>query len=190
MRHGPFVVVSLGLVGAVLLARRRASNAGATGSSSTGATSGTAMNAAWGTPNQWDARFPGADPTRPLPYDPANLDPVLRDKIAAMLLDLEGDGYDPRPFEGARTQHRQAWLYGSSRPDFPGYGRPGPKLTGTLKASNHGTYPARAVDVISRSRGWDWPEFYVALGAAAKRQGLSWGGDYPWRDLVHVELLR
>lgn len=181
--NGPLLL--LAAVGAVLLASRRKAHAAASG---TAAGAVTGWNPAWGTPNDWDARYPGADPSRPLPYDSALLDPVLRDRVAAMLLDLEGDGYDPRVFEGARTQQRQAWLYGSSRPSFAVYGRTGPKLTGTLTASNHGAYPARAVDVISRSRGWEWPEFYVALGAAAKRQGLTWGGDWAWRDLVHVEL--
>lgn len=181
--NAPLVIMAA--LGALLLTRRRASNDSPPATASVPVTG---WNPAWGTPNDWDARYPGSDPSRPIPYDAANLDPVLRDKVAAIFLELEQLGYDPRVFEGARTQHRQAWLYGSSRLDFPVYGRAGRWLTGTLSASNHGANPVRAVDIISRSRGWEWPEFYVALGAAAKRQGLTWGGDWPKRDSVHVEL--
>lgn len=181
--NAPILIVAA--VAAVLLASRRKANAAA---ASAAAGPVTGWNPAWGTPNDWDARYPGADPSRPIPYDAANLDPVLRDKVAAVFLELEQAGYDPRVFEGARTQHRQAWLYGSGRPTFAVYGREGPWRTGTLNASNHGSNPVRAVDIISRSRGWEWPEFYVALGAAAKRQDLTWGGDWPKRDLVHCEL--
>lgn len=180
--NGPLLL--LAALGAVLFASRRKANPTATDSAA-GAVS---WNPAWGTPNDWDRRYPSSDPTRPVPYDAANLDPLLRDKVAAIFLELEQAGFDPRVFEGARSQHRQAWLYGSSRPDFAVYGRAGRWLTGTLNASNHGANPVRAVDIISRSRGWEWPEFYVALGAAAKRQGLTWGGDWPKRDSVHVEL--
>lgn len=193
-------LVLLVAVGAVLLTRRKqadgaappASNAGASGTgtaSSSSSGQGVTWNAAWGTPNAWDAKYPAADPSRPIPYDPSDLDPTFRAKLDATFEAMRALGYDPKVFEGARTQHRQAWIYGESRPDFPVYGRPGKSHTKTLSASSHGTYPARAVDVISASKGWSNQAFFDAMGPIAEAQGLRWGGRWPTlRDYTHLEL--
>lgn len=146
-------------------------------------------HAEWGTPNEWDAKYPTADPTRPIPYNPADLDPTFRAKLDAAFEQLHAQGWDPRVFEGARSQHRQAYLYGQGRPSFPVYGRSGKVLTQLLSASNHGSSPAIAVDVISSSQGWNNMKFFEALGIAVKAQGLNWGGDWKsLRDYPHVEL--
>jgi len=142
---------------------------------------------AWGTPNGWDAKYPVADPTRPIPYDPADLDPAFRGKLDAAFEALRSQGFDPKVFEGARSQRRQAFLYGQGRTDFPVYGREGKKVTWILSASNHGSSPVQAVDVISASTGWSNPKFFDALGVAVKAQGLKWGGDWKVRDSAHVE---
>lgn len=193
-------LVLLVAVGAVLLTRRKQANGAASpasdaGASSTGTASssssgqGVTWDTAWGTPNAWDAKYPAADPSRPIPYDPVDLDPTFRAKLEATFETMRGMGYDPRVFEGARSQHRQAWLYGQGRPDFPVYGRTGSKVTYILDASNHGRSPVTAVDVISTSQGWKNQAFFDALGPAAKAQGLRWGGDWKsLRDYPHLEL--
>jgi peptidoglycan L-alanyl-D-glutamate endopeptidase CwlK len=198
-----FPLVVLVAVGAVLLTRRKqtdgaappASNAGTSGAgSSSSASNGTnavTWNPAWGTPNTWDAKYPGRDVTRPIPYDPAHLDPTFRAKLDATFAVLRSQGWDPKVFEGARSQQRQAWLWGEGRPEFPVYGRAGKYKTKTLDASSHGSDGARATDVISASTAWSNMDFFYALGAAAKAQGLTWGGDWPGiRDYTHVELRR
>lgn len=187
-----------------LLLRKRRNDADAAASSSGRAATADAAHAAspvtstapvtewpsaWGTPNEWDKRYPTADPSKPLPYNPSDLDPVFSAKLEAAFDAMRAQGYDPKVFEGGRTQRRQAWLYGQGRPDFVGTGRPGKQVTWILSASNHGTFPGQAVDVISASKGWADMKFFDALGAAVKAQGLNWGGDWrKARDYPHVEL--
>lgn len=146
----------------------------------------TAWNSAWGTQNEWDKRYPNTPVNKPLSVDWAQFDPVFAGKVKAAFAELEAQGFDPFVFEGARTQQRQAYLYGQGRPDYTTYGRAGSKITWTLSASKHGTYPARAVDVISKSTYWKDPAFFAAWGKAAQAQGLRWLGptDQPHAELV------
>ena len=193
------IVLALAVVGVVLSRRRTAANADAAGSAraaSADAATTPAVSASgtstwlpeWGTPNEWDRRYPSADPTKPLPYTPGDLDPAFSAKLEAALDEVRAAGFDPKVFEGGRSQRRQAWLYGQGRPDFPGTGRPGNKVTWILSASNHGTFPGEAVDVISAKNGWSNMAFFYALGPAVKKQGLTWGGDWTKsRDYPHVE---
>lgn len=145
-------------------------------------------NTAWGTPNQWDTKYPTSDPSKPLTVDFDDFDPTFRAKLEAAIAAMEVQGFDPRVFEAARTQRRQAYLYGQGRTDFAGYGRTGSKVTWTLDSSYHGKYPARAADVISKAKGWSDSAFFEAWGAAVKAQGLTWGGDWKSRDMPHVQL--
>lgn len=192
-----FPIALVAAVVAVFALRRRAAHgttvapeASASGGSSSSSSSSDAVtwNQAWGTPNAWDAKYPGADPSRPIPYNPADLDPTFRGKLEATFDTMRALGHDPKVFEGARSQHRQAWLYGQGRLDFPVYGRTGAKVTYILDASNHGRSPVTSVDVISASQGWKNQAFFDALGPAAKAQGLRWGGDWKMRDYPHLEL--
>lgn len=194
------ILAAAALVGVVLSRRRSEAHAGSSSSArAAGADAATtpAVTASstsswlpeWGTPNEWDKRYPAADPTKPLPYTPTDLDPVFSAKLEAAFDQLRAQGWDPKVFEGGRTQRRQAWLYGQGRPDFPGTGRAGNKVTWILSASNHGTFPGQAVDVISAKNGWNNMDFFKALGVAVKAQGLNWGGDWTKaRDYPHVEL--
>ena len=192
-----FPLALVAAVVAVFALRRRASDgASATAStpssggssSSSSSSGGVTWNAAWGTPNAWDAKYPNADAKKPLPYNPADLDPTFRARLDAAFADLRAQGFDPIVFEGARTQHRQAYLYGQGRPDFAVYGRDGKKLTKTLDASSHGRSPVVAVDVVSASKWWSDMNFFYALGTAVKKQGLTWGGDWATLlDYPHVE---
>jgi hypothetical protein len=164
-----------------------ASESSASYTNSSGA-SVTDWKADYGTPNEWDRKYPTSDPKKPLTVNFDDFDPEFRAKLEAAIAAMELQGYDPRVFEAARTQRRQAYLYGQGRTTFPGYGREGSKVTWTLDSSYHGKFPARAADVISRSTGWSDPKFFTAWGAAAKAAGLTWGGDWKSKDLPHVQL--
>lgn len=142
--------------------------------------------AEWGTPNEWDRRYPGARVDKPLQVNASDFDPTFYAKLQAAFADMQAQGFDPYVFEGARTQQRQAYLYGQGRTTFKTYGRTGSKVTWTLDASKHGTYPCRAADVISKTTFWKDPAFFEAWGKAAKAQGLRWLGDIG--DKPHVEL--
>ena len=193
------LALAAAVVGVVLARRRNKTDASSSGSArASGADAATtpAVSAAaasswlpeWGTPNEWDKRYPSADPTRPLPYTPTDLDPAFSAKLELAFDELRAAGWDPKVFEGGRSQRRQAWLYGQGRPEFAGTGRSGKQVTWILSASNHGTFPGEAVDVISASKGWQNMDFFYALGAAVKKQGLNWGGDWQKaRDYPHVE---
>lgn len=147
-------------------------------------------NTAWGTPNEYDRRYPDARVDRPVPVDFNDFDPTFRAKLETAFAAMQARGFDPIVFEGGRSQRRQAYLYGKGRPTFPGYGRAeGPIVTQILTAGKHGTYPGKAADVISKAHGWSSKEFYAAWGEEAKRAGLTWGGS--WKTLVdmpHVEV--
>lgn len=181
------MILPLVAVGVVLLyvVKRRQDDAHTQHEDGTPEVTTTTWNAAWGTPNEWDKRNPQARIDRPLPFRWEDLDPAFAVKVKAAFADLEAQGFDPYVFEGARTQQRQAYLYGQGRPTFAVYGRDGRAVTWTLDASKHGAYPARAVDVISKSTYWSDPKFFEAWGKAATAQGLRWLGP---KDQPHAEL--
>lgn len=110
-------------------------------------------------------------------------------------------GIEPAVIETIRTPERQEWLYGSGRPDYPEYGRPGPILT-SATAEN-----GRHVASSGQGRAWDFwflrpahvlPEHYAgwvwsdeapwaAAGSIGAALGLVWGGSWQSRDLGHLE---
>lgn len=179
-------VVAVAAVAVLLFRRRMASDADTSREDGAPEVTTTTWNPAWGTPNEWDKRNPEARVDKPLPFRWEDLDPTFASKVKAAFADLEAQGFDPYVFEGARTQQRQAYLYGQGRTDFTTYGRTGDRVTWTLDASKHGTYPCRAVDVISKSTYWGDPKFFAAWGKAAQAQGLRWLGP---KDQPHAELV-
>ena len=90
--------------------------------------------------------------------------PYVASRVRTVLARMEARGFDPIVFETKRSQARQLWLYAQGRT------RPGPKITWTL-TSKHIT--GKAVDIVSRSRLWSWPEFYKALAEEGARVGLK-----------------
>lgn len=145
-------------------------------------------NAAWGTPNEWDKRYPDARPDRPAPVNWSDFDPEFARRLRAAFDTMEAQSFDPFVYEGARTQRRQAYLYGQGRPTFATYGRAGKVVTRILDASKHGAYPVKAADVVSRTTWWNDPKFFEAWGKAAEAQGLRWLGNTSLGDKPHVEL--
>lgn len=95
----------------------------------------------------------------PEPKRQATLDklfPPFKAKIDLLIRRMTARHFDPAIFESIRTPQRQKWLYGYGRTHHIGKK---PK-TWTMN-SRH--IPGKAVDIISFSRFWDWPEFYEAL---------------------------
>lgn len=187
----PLVLVGLALVAVVLRKRGSATDGETASAASSSAEAVTTTPADWndafGEPNGWDTKYPTADPSKVLTYSADDLDPDFRAKLDTVIAGMTARGLDPKVYEGGRTQRRQAYLWGQGRPDFPVYGREGSQVTWTL-TSNHGAYPARAVDVISKSKGWSDQSFFTALGEEAGKAGLTWGGNWKSRDYPHLEL--
>ena len=86
-------------------------------------------------------------------------------KVERLIAAMVKRGFDPRPFETLRSPQRQAWLYGIGRTH-----QLQRKPVTWVKKSIH--QAGKACDVISRSRLWDWPEFYSALKQEANALGL------------------
>lgn len=129
----------------------------------------------------------------------AGLHPELLRRWKRIEATLRDQGWQPTIAAGARTAATQASLYKSG--------------ASTVKWSYHeakapdGSAAALAIDVIDKRYGWE-PKtgtsrdraaaFFKALGAAAKAEGLAWGGDWSKRgiwasygmgwDPGHVEL--
>lgn len=146
--------------------------------------------------------------------DPAELDPVFRRQQELVLADLLTVGKPFRMIEGRRTADRCAWLFGSSRPLYPVWGRPGPWLTnkdgqpgvwpkgsplvpssewGKTRASNHqdgkaGDYwPVDSSGRVFCPRGDD--PIWIVLALVGERYGLTAGLRWrPHPDADHLEL--
>jgi len=113
------------------------------------------------------------------------LAPKFRASVTAMLAHFSSLGFDPIVSESCRTDERQAWLYGFGREWDDGRG-----VVTHAQTGDHGWHKfGLAVDVISLSEEWDAPErFWNALGACARIQNLSWGGDWEeFPDRPHVQ---
>ena len=121
------------------------------------------------------------------------LDPKLKDRLGKVVDSLREDGWNPRVAEGHRTPEEQAQKIKD------GFAPRGSDVPGSPNASNHMTNPGQAADVIDRRWGWKTPggkshAFWGALGRAAGKHGLVWGGNFdldgfhgPGGDIAHVE---
>lgn len=127
---------------------------------------------------------PPAEPARHTSMD--ELAPRFSAAVGRLLVEHRKAGFDPIVYEALRTDERQAWLWGFGRD----YDDPDPRgevtnaRNGDLSWHKYGL----AVDIISASKGWDaTAAFWNALGAAARDEGLAWGGDWRRKDLPHVQ---
>ncbi len=129
--------------------------------------------------------LPPPPPEPPADHSFKKLAPGFARRLNAMIADLQTRGFDPVISEAFRSDERQAWLYGFGRDYDDGRGVVTNAPTGAHSWHRYGT----AVDIISAKDGWDAPKrFWDALGSAALRQGLSWGGLWKFRDLPHVQM--
>jgi hypothetical protein len=94
------------------------------------------------------------------------LEPYVRDRVARLIKAMEARGFDPIVFESRRSIERQKWLYGIGRVHQKNR-RP---VTWTMQSKH---IVGKAVDIISKSHLWDYPDFYRALKQEAKKVGLK-----------------
>lgn len=110
-----------------------------------------------------------------------SLHPTFRAKVDRVMADLRAQGYNPHVKFGWRSLETQAQLFNA----------------GTTKVlfSFHnavdldGEPAALAVDITDEADQWAYANmaFFNALGVAAKKQGLFWGGDWMWKDYAHIQ---
>jgi hypothetical protein len=114
--------------------------------------------------------------------------PLFRAAIMRVLAAVRAAGFDPVVYESLRSGERQRYLYGFGRQyDEPGDPRGRVTNSSDFDETWHGF--GLAVDIISESLKWSAGEpFWRALGAAARDEGLVWGGDWPtFKDRPHVQ---
>lgn len=130
-------------------------------------------------PPEADLRPPPARQRPPVCRDLAELAPAFRERLERVLEQVEAQGYRTRVWETLRTPERGAWL----------------KARGRSQSGRRSMHCLRAAaDVICRRHRWDCDvhecRFFEALGRAARRAGLFWGGD--WRTIVdqpHIQAI-
>jgi hypothetical protein len=126
------------------------------------------------------ANIPNAVPNRDL----ALLAPKFREAVERAVAECNANGLDAYVYEGYRSDELQAVYYARGRTVKP------PHKPVTNARSNlyswHGF--SLAVDVISRSKGWDRPASWFAdVAAIFKKHGCRWGGDWKQVDLPHFQ---
>lgn len=115
-----------------------------------------------------------------------NLEPKFRTKVDRVLDELREDGFHPRVASTWRSPDRQEFIYerGRLRQRVFG-GAPSTQVRGGMSCHNtvelkDRTEPAAlAIDVMpgkSRRTSAEKAKFFRALGKAAEREGLLWGG--------------
>jgi hypothetical protein len=122
--------------------------------------------------------------------------PVFRWKLEQVLQDLTKLGWQPIVASGVRSEAEQAekvkkgysktlhsWHVPSTAQMFP-VGRNAVQFVS-----------GNAADVVDKRYGWGGPAalatfgFWQDLGRAAKKYGLSWGGDWEkFPDVAHIEM--
>lgn len=112
------------------------------------------------------------------------LAPKFRAAVEKALAACDKAGLDAYVYEAYRSQELQTLYYARGRTVIP-------PLKPVTNASNnllswHGY--GLAVDVISRSKGWDQPDSWFAdVATHFKDAGCKWGGDWKMRDLPHFQ---
>ena len=123
----------------------------------------------------------------------AGVHPVLIQKVQRVLSTMAAAGHPMLVTDGLRTAARQVALYAQGR-TLPG--RIVTHCDGLHTKSNHQPHAdgfGYAVDcafVVDGQPSWDEMLPWHLYGAAAKAEGLRWGGDWPApkTDKPHCEL--
>lgn len=93
-------------------------------------------------------------------------------------------GLDALVYEGYRSAELQAHYYARGRTIVPPYA-PVTNARSHLE-SWHGF--GLAVDVISRSRGWNaGEEWFGRVAEVFRAHGMRWGGEWVMKDLPHFQ---
>jgi len=115
-----------------------------------------------------------------------SMNPLLRPKVQAILIGLNQAGFQPKVYYGWRSVAVQLQLFNAGHSKV--------KFSFHNAQKTDGTPNSYAADIIDARYAWS-PQaessgFWKALGAAAKKQGLFWGGDWSgFRDWAHVQLV-
>lgn len=116
--------------------------------------------------------------------DMGRLAPKMRAAVEAVLAACAAAGMDAVVYETMRSQELQALYYARGRQVVP----PEKPVTNVRDARYGWHAYGLAVDIVSRSRGWDVPEtWWTRLGNIARARGLSWGGDWKQNDRPHLQ---
>jgi len=103
------------------------------------------------------------------------------EKLNALTALAKKEGIDFKVTEGYRSQARQDLLYSQGRT------APGKKVTFT-KRSKHTSRNAFDIAVMKEGKiTWE-PKDYFRIGQLGEAVGLTWGGQWKTRDLVHFEI--
>lgn len=120
----------------------------------------------------------------PRSADVSRCAPRFAEKIARVIQRMEQQGYDPIVYEAGRSEERQVWLHGFSREYDDGRGC----VTHAATAFKAWHIYGLAVDIISRSKGWDAPDgFWACLRTEAEAEGLEAGAKWKMADKPHVQ---
>jgi len=103
-------------------------------------------------------------------------------RVEELLKAMRLRGYDPVPFETYRSEQRQKWLWGVGRT----HSMKRTPVTWTMDSRHR---VGKACDIISKSRGWNYPAFYDALREEALKLNLrDYAGQMTFkRDCCHVQ---
>lgn len=111
------------------------------------------------------------------------LDPRIRAKVAAVLSDLSGHGWQPLIVSSYRSVAEQAALKAAGR------------STVSFSFHNHaqgGIPAALAADIVDARYLWTIPQghqYWRHLGSSARAHGMTWGGDWKrFPDVAHIEI--
>jgi peptidoglycan hydrolase-like protein with peptidoglycan-binding domain len=111
--------------------------------------------------------------------------PKLAQAVAAVINNLAAEGLKVEVTQGLRTFAEQDALFAQGRT------KPGKKVTKARGGQSNHNY-GLAIDLcpfIGTQPQWEDEKGFDRIGAAAKQQGLKWGGDWPnFPDRPHVEL--
>jgi hypothetical protein len=109
------------------------------------------------------------------------LNAVTESKLEALQYVAKKHGIDFKVTQGFRSQAQQDALYALGRT------KPGNKVTWVRK-SRHTTHTAFDIAVLKSGQvTWD-PKSYTRIGQLGQSLGLTWGGSWKTKDLVHFEL--
>lgn len=112
----------------------------------------------------------------------SHLDPQFRVKVDRVIESLTAQGLEPRIASTYRSAARQDALFTLGRVSQRLGGPPWTNARGGKSCHNNarGTLPAsQAIDLVPPRRlrtASEKSKFYIALGAAAEKEGLRWGG--------------
>jgi len=121
------------------------------------------------------------------------INPEFAERVERMVADLQAQGFDVLVFEGHRSIERSDRLHCQGRPESSyctsrGIPTGGERIKAAPGGSSWHNY-GLAVDLVPKNSNGDpsWPDehpIWDAIGEAAERQGLVWGGA---GDRPHVE---